>query len=52
MLEGAARTMVEAGMTPESVMDLIPVKPLAPIEQTVSEAYSNTLGALYKKLKS
>jgi pyrroline-5-carboxylate reductase len=52
MLEGAARTMVEAGMTPESVMDLIPVKPLAPIEQTVSEAYSHTLGALYKKLKS
>ncbi len=52
MLQGAASTMAEAGMTPEGVMDLIPVKPLAPIEQTVREAYSNTLGALHKKLKS
>ena len=52
MLEGAAGTMAEAGMTPEGVMDLIPVKPLAPIEQTVKEAYSHTLGALHQKLKS
>jgi pyrroline-5-carboxylate reductase len=52
MLGGAALTMAEAGLAPEGVMDLIPVKPLAPIEPTVREAYVNTLGALHKKLKS
>ena len=51
MLDGAASTMIEAGMTPEGVMDLVPVKPLAPIEQTVRDAYSQTLGELHKKLK-
>jgi pyrroline-5-carboxylate reductase len=50
MLTGAAGTMVGAGMTPDGVMDLIPVKPLAPIEQIVKEAYVNTLGALHTKL--
>lgn len=52
MLGGAARTMAEAGLAPDGVMDLIPVKPLAPIEPTVKEAYVNTLGALHRKLKS
>jgi pyrroline-5-carboxylate reductase len=51
MLGGAARTMAEAGLAPDGVMDLIPVKPLAPIEPTVREAYVNTLGALHRKLK-
>jgi pyrroline-5-carboxylate reductase len=52
MVDGTSVTMTETGMTPDSVMDLIPVKPLAPIEQTVREAYSRTLGELHKKLKN
>ena len=51
MIDGANATMREAGLTPEGVLDLIPVKPLAPIEQTVRDAYSQTLTELYKKLK-
>jgi hypothetical protein len=31
-------------------MDLVPVKPLAPIEPTVKDAYRTTLSALHKKL--
>ena len=33
-------------------MDLIPVKPLAAIEETVKEAFASTLGALHVKLKA
>jgi pyrroline-5-carboxylate reductase len=51
MVGGAASAMTGSGMTPEDVMDLIPVKPLAFIEPTVRDAYINTLGALHKKLK-
>jgi pyrroline-5-carboxylate reductase len=52
MLNGAASTMTGSGLTPDGVMDLIPVKPLASIEQSVRDAYVTTLGALHKKLKS
>lgn len=51
MLDGANATMRESGLTPDGVLDLIPVKPLAPIEQTVRDAYSQTLGELHRKLK-
>jgi len=51
MLDGTRATMAEAGLSPEGVMDLIPVKPLASIESTVKDAYGQTLTELYKKLK-
>jgi pyrroline-5-carboxylate reductase len=51
MVAGAASTMTEAHLSPEAVMDLIPVKPLAPIEATVTESYASILGALHAKLK-
>jgi len=51
MMRGSVETMQAAGMTPEGVMDLIPVKPLAAMEPAVKEAYINTLGGLHKKLK-
>jgi pyrroline-5-carboxylate reductase len=51
MMDGAAGTMAAAGLAPEGVMDLIPVKPLAAMEPTVKEAYASTLGALHKKLR-
>src|SRR5512137_425981 len=39
MVCGAARTLLESGLTPAEVMDLIPVKPLAETEAQVSEMY-------------
>ncbi len=50
MVDGATATMLRAGLPAEGVMDLIPVKPLAAIEPTVKQAYSDTLGGLHKKL--
>ena len=51
MVNGAVTTMVSSGMSREAVLDLIPVKPLAAIEPTVSEAYTGLLRALHQKLK-
>jgi pyrroline-5-carboxylate reductase len=50
MAAGAASTMTEAHLSPEAVMDLIPVKPLAPLETTVKDSYASILGALHAKL--
>jgi pyrroline-5-carboxylate reductase len=52
MMTGAADTMTEAGMPPDGVLDLIPVKPLAAIEETVRRAYCETLGALHGRLRT
>lgn len=52
MVEGAASTMTESGLSASQVMDLIPVKPLAGLEATVKQAYAETLGALHQKLTS
>ena len=51
MVSGALRTLLESGLNPAEVMDLIPVKPLAAIEPQVVEAYRTTLPAIYQKLK-
>jgi pyrroline-5-carboxylate reductase len=51
MVDGSAATILRAGLPPEGVIDLIPVKPLAPIEATVKESYASTLRALHAKLK-
>ncbi len=51
MVCGAARTLLESGMTPPEVMDLIPVKPLAEMEAQVADAYRTRLPALYQKIK-
>lgn len=48
---GATRTLLESGLAPAEVMDLIPVKPLAEMETQVSEMYRTRLPALYQKLK-
>jgi pyrroline-5-carboxylate reductase len=48
---GATRTLLESGLTPAEVMDLIPVKPLAEMEAQVSEMYQTRLPALYQKIK-
>lgn len=51
MMCGSTRTLLESGLTPAEVMDLIPVKPLAEMEASVGELYRTRLPALYQKLK-
>ncbi len=51
MVCGSARTLLESGLTPAEVMDLIPVKPLAEMETQVNEMYRTRLPAIYQKIK-
>jgi len=51
MLKGALETIDESGLSPEEVMDLIPVKPLGEDEAMIRNAYRTKLTALYQKLK-
>jgi len=51
MVCGAARTLLESGLTPGEVMDLIPVKPLADMEAQVTEMYRTRLPAVFQKIK-
>ena len=48
---GATRTLLESGLTPAEVMDLVPVKPLAEMEAQVTEMYRTRLPAIYQKIK-
>ena len=50
MLDGAVRTFFDAGLTPEQVLDLVPVKPLAEREGQILQAYREVLPALHAKL--
>ena len=52
MIKGAAKTLFKSGMSYESVVNLIPVKPLGEDEQGILEIYENRLKGLYGKLKS
>jgi pyrroline-5-carboxylate reductase len=51
MVCGAARTLVDSGLSPAEVMDLVPVKPLAEMEPQVLEFYRTRLPALFQKIK-
>lgn len=51
MVCGGARTLLESGLTPAEVMDLIPVKPLAEMEPQVAEMYRTRLPAIHQKIK-
>ncbi|MBL9135999.1 MAG: NAD(P)-binding domain-containing protein [Verrucomicrobiales bacterium] len=48
---GAMRTLLESGLSPSEVMDLIPVKPLAEDEAAIRQAYLTRLPALFAKIK-
>jgi pyrroline-5-carboxylate reductase len=50
MVEGAWRTMTEAGLSPDAVQDLVPVKPLAEAVGTMTAAYGAALPGLHAKL--
>lgn len=51
MVCGGTRTLIESGLTPAEVMDLVPIKPLADMEPQVAEMYRTRLPALYQKIK-
>jgi pyrroline-5-carboxylate reductase len=51
MLDGAQATLLRSGLEPAAVMDLIPVRPLQAIEESVSAAYGTALAALYAKIR-
>lgn len=51
MVCGGTRTLLESGLSPAEVMDLIPVKPLAEMEAQVTEIYRTRLPAIYQKIK-
>lgn len=51
MLEGALATLLESSLSPAEVMDLIPVRPLQPIEESVTAAYGTALPALFAKIR-
>ena len=51
MLDGAAATLLQSGLAPAAVMDLIPVRPLQAIEESVTAAYGTALPALHAKIR-
>lgn len=51
MVCGGTRTLLESGLTPAEVIDLIPVKPLAEMEPQVTEMYRTRLPGIYQKIK-
>lgn len=48
---GATRTLLESGLSPAEVMDLIPVKPLADDEASIKQAYHTRLPTLFAKIR-
>jgi len=51
MLDGAVATLLQSGLPPAGVMDLIPVRPLQAIEESVTAAYGTALPALHAKIR-
>ena len=49
-LHGGVKTYFDSGLAPAEVIDLIPVKPLEPMEKEVREAYRTRLRGLHDKL--
>jgi pyrroline-5-carboxylate reductase len=50
-LQAALNLMFESGLSPEQVMDLIPVKPIGETETQITEIYQTKLMGLYAKIK-
>ena len=50
-LTAAIKTMYHSGLNYEEVIDLIPFKPIAAHEPQIKEILSNTLSALFEKIK-
>jgi pyrroline-5-carboxylate reductase len=51
MLSGTVAAMLESGLPAGGVQDLVPVKPLADVEQVILDAYRTKLRAVFQKIK-
>jgi pyrroline-5-carboxylate reductase len=51
MVTGAVRTLFRSGLPMEEALDLVPVRPLADIEESVKKAYGEKLRERYAMLK-
>jgi pyrroline-5-carboxylate reductase len=51
MVNGSLKTLYESGLSPDEIMDLIPVKPLGEEEANIRNIYRIKLRGLYSKLK-
>jgi len=51
MLMGTADTLFHSGLKYEEVINLVPVKPMAPHEATIKEFYETSLNSIYQKIK-
>lgn len=52
MVQGVVATMFDSGLSPQEVMDLIPMKPFAEEEARIKSIYRSKIEDLYQKLKS
>jgi pyrroline-5-carboxylate reductase len=50
MIDGTVTTLLDSGLSPEAVMDLVPVKPLADKEPGLVSMYHDVLPALHAKI--
>ncbi len=51
MMDGTVKTLFQSGLDYQAVTDLVPVKPLAPVESLISTFYDDHLIPLYNKIK-
>lgn len=51
MLIGAVETLLDSGLSPTAVMDLIPARPLEGAEATIVAAYRSALPALHDRIR-
>jgi pyrroline-5-carboxylate reductase len=52
MIQGAARTLFGSGLSPDEVMDLVPVKPLGTSEASIRASYQDSLAAVFARIKA
>ena len=51
MLMGTADTLFHSGLKYDDVVNLVPVKPMAPHENAIKEFYETSLNGIYQKIK-
>jgi len=51
MLWGTTETLFKSGLTYDEVIDLVPVKPLGAVEETIKGFYDEYLTAIFNKIK-
>jgi hypothetical protein len=52
MHRGTTETMFKSGLTYAEVVDLVPVKPMVEVEETIKGYYTQYLTALFQQIKA